>query len=380
MDPMAILDAGIARLKGAFREEVYLKTGVDLTVPEAIQGIVNQRCNYRCLYCYSWQREEHREISIAEWKEALRSLRAFVGRYTIQFAGGEPFVKKGFLELLAFCRDQDIGWGVITNGSLLDQADRRGHRGRRPARTSTSPSTRPIPPPTTCCAARWTPCASSGTGLERLSRERARRGGRFLGPPEADGEPPELQAPPGAGALGAGAGRRHGGLLAGPARAVLDRADLRHALDWRAPAPRAAAGGRGAGRAQGWGRAHRDHPGEAALLPRPLPREGGPPRRLAVPGRHARLPHPAGRGGGDLLGVPDHRQRDRAGARALWRGQKARALRAQTVACEKFATLVCANSCIAHRTLWQEGLRALQFLKLGRASRAADERREAGPR
>jgi MoaA/NifB/PqqE/SkfB family radical SAM enzyme len=34
----------------------------------------------------------------------------------VEFAGGEPYIKKGLLDLLRFYRDNDIHWGVTTNG------------------------------------------------------------------------------------------------------------------------------------------------------------------------------------------------------------------------------------------------------------------------
>src|SRR5262252_8575299 len=106
----------------ALSESLYLKAGVDLTKPRAIKGFVNERCNYKCLYCDCWRKSVYPEMSIAEWCHALESLRDFIGYYVIQFAGGEPFVKKGFLDLLRFCDQRSIGWGVITNGSMFSPA------------------------------------------------------------------------------------------------------------------------------------------------------------------------------------------------------------------------------------------------------------------
>jgi len=377
MDKMAILGAGIARLKGTFREALYLKTGVDLTVPEAIQGIVNQRCNYRCLYCYSWQREEHREISIAEWKEALRSLRAFVGRYTIQFAGGEPFVKKGFLELLGFCRDEDIGWGVITNGSLLDQATVEAIVAAAPLNIDVSIDT---PDPATNDLLRG--AADSvrviGDGVERLSRERARRGGRFLVRLKPTVNLQSFRQLP---ALVPWARERGADTVDySPVRPEPFWTEQTFATLWigepQLPELRRVvealvelkAGGAPIETTLEKLRSFPDH-----FLGREV-HHGASPCRV---GMRDYLIRPDGEVE-TCWEYPTIGNVTGQGALALWRGPKARALRAQTVRCEKFATLVCANSCIAHRTLWQEGLRALQFLKLGRAGRAADERREAG--
>lgn len=101
-------------------EELYLRGLGDATRPVSVHALVNERCNYRCRYCEFWRMEHYRdEMSIEEWKRALASLKEFLGHFHVEFSGGEPFIKKGFVDLLPWCRDQDIGWGVTTNGSAL---------------------------------------------------------------------------------------------------------------------------------------------------------------------------------------------------------------------------------------------------------------------
>jgi radical SAM protein with 4Fe4S-binding SPASM domain len=102
----------------SFNEELYIKLGLDLTAPIKVYATINERCNYRCRYCDYWRMKEYAdELTIDEWKAALGSLKAFIGRYHIEFSGGEPFIKKGFLDLLAWCSEQGIDFGVTTNGS-----------------------------------------------------------------------------------------------------------------------------------------------------------------------------------------------------------------------------------------------------------------------
>jgi MoaA/NifB/PqqE/SkfB family radical SAM enzyme len=109
--------------RGLLHEELYLKTGVDFTRPVKIYATVNERCNYRCRYCEYWRMKEYAdEMSIDEWKSALASLKEFLGRYHIEFSGGEPFIKKGFVDLLHWCRGEGIDFGVTTNGSALKPA------------------------------------------------------------------------------------------------------------------------------------------------------------------------------------------------------------------------------------------------------------------
>lgn len=112
----------IQHARNHLAEEVYLRAGKDLTRPISFYGLVNERCNVRCRYCDFWRLENYQsEMSIAQWQLALLSIKDFVGRYSISFSGGEPFMKKGFVDLLGWCREQDIEAGVTTNGSALSR-------------------------------------------------------------------------------------------------------------------------------------------------------------------------------------------------------------------------------------------------------------------
>jgi MoaA/NifB/PqqE/SkfB family radical SAM enzyme len=103
-------------------EEIYLHTGKDLTRPVTFYGLVNERCNVKCRYCEYWRLPKYKdEMSIEEWQAALLSVKEFVGTYSINFSGGEPFIKPGFLDLMKFCRQQGIHAGVTTNGSALNR-------------------------------------------------------------------------------------------------------------------------------------------------------------------------------------------------------------------------------------------------------------------
>ncbi len=111
---------GWQHLRHNLRETLYLKTGLDVTKPRSIKANINERCNYKCLYCDFWRLPHYQnELSIEQWQAALLSLKDFLGWYNVEFVGGEPFIKKGFLDLLEFCHEQGISWGVITNGSVF---------------------------------------------------------------------------------------------------------------------------------------------------------------------------------------------------------------------------------------------------------------------
>lgn len=120
MDITTLIELGWMHTKNAVAEEVYLKAGYDLTKPVTFYGLVNEHCNIKCRYCEYWRKEHYAdELTIEEWKQALLSIKNFVGPYSINFSGGEPFIKPGFIDLLAWCNANKISAGVTTNGSAL---------------------------------------------------------------------------------------------------------------------------------------------------------------------------------------------------------------------------------------------------------------------
>jgi MoaA/NifB/PqqE/SkfB family radical SAM enzyme len=106
--------------QNAAAEEVYLRTGYDSTKPVTFYGLVNEHCNVKCRYCEYWRLKHYaKEMTIPEWQAALQSVKDFVGAFSINFSGGEPFIKPGFIDLLAWCNQSGISAGVTTNGSAL---------------------------------------------------------------------------------------------------------------------------------------------------------------------------------------------------------------------------------------------------------------------
>ncbi len=122
MELKTLVGSAVQHVSHGAGETLYLKTGFDVTKPYSIRGMVNERCNYKCRYCNFWRQAEYsEEMTIPQWQAALLSLKEFIGSYIIQFSGGEPFIKKGFVDLLQFCHREGIDWGVITNGSAFNR-------------------------------------------------------------------------------------------------------------------------------------------------------------------------------------------------------------------------------------------------------------------
>jgi MoaA/NifB/PqqE/SkfB family radical SAM enzyme len=108
--------------QNAAAEEIYLLSGYDVTKPVTFYGLVNEHCNVKCRYCEYWRLKHYsQEMTIEEWQKALSSIKDFVGAFSINFSGGEPFIKPGFIDLLAWCNKNGISAGVTTNGSALTE-------------------------------------------------------------------------------------------------------------------------------------------------------------------------------------------------------------------------------------------------------------------
>jgi MoaA/NifB/PqqE/SkfB family radical SAM enzyme len=79
-------------------------------------------CNLACPTCFRWtaKPDEH-ELTTAEWKGVLSTLKEWLGTFNLTFTGGEPFLRKDLLELFKFASDNGIVTGVVSNGSLIDK-------------------------------------------------------------------------------------------------------------------------------------------------------------------------------------------------------------------------------------------------------------------
>lgn len=111
---------GLKHTQHLFSETMYLKTGFDITQPVTFYAIVNERCNAKCRHCGYWRMEHYEpELSTEEWQNALLSLKEWLGSYSINFSGGEPFLRKDITDILNFCYKNGIYSGVTTNGSAL---------------------------------------------------------------------------------------------------------------------------------------------------------------------------------------------------------------------------------------------------------------------
>jgi MoaA/NifB/PqqE/SkfB family radical SAM enzyme len=81
---------------------------------------VNHACNLRCTHCYDAVPYKRHDMSTHQALEVIDHLYR-AGITFIVFSGGEPFLRKDLLDLMAHCRSEGIGIGARANGTRISQ-------------------------------------------------------------------------------------------------------------------------------------------------------------------------------------------------------------------------------------------------------------------
>ena len=92
-------------------------------VPLGAHIDVTYRCNERCEHCYL-DHEDHGEMTTAEIKGILDQLAA-AGTFLLTFSGGEVFLRRDFLELVAYARKLLFNVKVKTNAVMIREHQAR---------------------------------------------------------------------------------------------------------------------------------------------------------------------------------------------------------------------------------------------------------------
>jgi len=86
---------------------------------------ITQGCNLHCLHCYaSGGTKEKNELNYSEVLELLKGLKK-LGVIRIFFTGGEPFLRKDFIDILKSADKLGFSIYLSTNGTLLTEANIR---------------------------------------------------------------------------------------------------------------------------------------------------------------------------------------------------------------------------------------------------------------
>ena len=103
----------------------YVKQPVKFLKPRLAKLDIEltERCNNRCIHCYINQPENEPEIAACEMstvfvKDILRQATE-LGCLTVRFTGGEPLLRKDFVDLYLYARRLGLRVAIYTNARLI---------------------------------------------------------------------------------------------------------------------------------------------------------------------------------------------------------------------------------------------------------------------
>ena len=100
-------------------EKLTVPPDFHLASPLIVWLEVTRACNLRCSHCYiNAGRARDNELNTAEMYALLDDLKE-VGAFSLVLAGGEPFLRPDFVDLLAYAAELGFVLAVVTNGSYL---------------------------------------------------------------------------------------------------------------------------------------------------------------------------------------------------------------------------------------------------------------------
>ena len=104
--------------------------------PTSVQLALTEACPMRCIHCDLWQtKNQHLELSTSMWKHVIDDLGCWLMHRDLHFTGGEPFLRKDFLELVRYAKSQHNFCisantsGVMITESILDKVIEAGFNG-----------------------------------------------------------------------------------------------------------------------------------------------------------------------------------------------------------------------------------------------------------
>ncbi|ACD90946.1 Radical SAM domain protein [Chlorobium limicola DSM 245] len=100
-----------------------MKQYLIMKTPRSVDIDITNRCNLRCRHCYyySSDAETPTELETAEWLRFFRELNE-CSVLRVVLAGGEPFMREDFRELIDGIVKNRMRFGILSNGTLVTDA------------------------------------------------------------------------------------------------------------------------------------------------------------------------------------------------------------------------------------------------------------------
>jgi radical SAM protein with 4Fe4S-binding SPASM domain len=106
--------------------ESMQKQGVGKVPPHYVYFVTTYKCNLNCIYCYADSGPGRSMKGDMDTEEAMDMINQIkdLGTNTIVFTGGEAFLRKDLLVLMAHARQIGLRVNVISNGTLITSREK----------------------------------------------------------------------------------------------------------------------------------------------------------------------------------------------------------------------------------------------------------------
>ena len=117
----------IVQLFNAIKREFSYNFGLGYAPPpESVTIEVDYNCMLRCQMCQMWNRDfktlrigDNEILSTHEMEGIIEELHS-LGVKSLYFCGGEPFLRKDFLDIVKYCKSKGLYCSTISNGYLIN--------------------------------------------------------------------------------------------------------------------------------------------------------------------------------------------------------------------------------------------------------------------
>lgn len=109
-----------------FREKMHdiIRKGeaMKLTSPVSVFWAITDKCNLSCKHCYAsdYHTYDNVELNSHECKKIIDKISEF-NCLDLTFEGGEPFLRKDFLEIVSYAKSKNLIVDIITNATLISE-------------------------------------------------------------------------------------------------------------------------------------------------------------------------------------------------------------------------------------------------------------------
>ncbi len=111
----------IKRLRWYLRVlQIYTFYKLKIYIPFEVYVEVNNRCNLKCKYCYTWRRKEKGVIKFGILKRLFSDLDRLGVAY-VGITGGEPLLREDLFKIASELNKYNFKIGLNTNGTLISK-------------------------------------------------------------------------------------------------------------------------------------------------------------------------------------------------------------------------------------------------------------------